>query len=96
LTKLRQRLTKSSGGTRGLDDRVVEDDGDTCRHRGGGISVSPGGLVVWATKPPADGFSGLGLKTRLEFRREREDVCSVIAKQSREDRSRPSGAWILS
>jgi hypothetical protein len=30
-------LTKSSGGTRGLGDRTVEDDGDTCRDCGGGV-----------------------------------------------------------
>jgi hypothetical protein len=30
-------LTMSSRGARGLGDRVVEDDDDTCRDRGGGV-----------------------------------------------------------
>ena len=38
LTKSRRRLTKSSRGARGLGDEVVEDDGDTCQDRGGGIA----------------------------------------------------------
>ena len=38
LTKSRWRLTKASGGAGGLGDRIVEDDGDTCRDCGGGVA----------------------------------------------------------
>ena len=38
LTKLRQRLTKLSRDAGGLGDRAVEDDGDTCQDRGGGVA----------------------------------------------------------
>jgi hypothetical protein len=31
-------LTKSSGGAGGLGDRVVEDDGNMCRDREGGVA----------------------------------------------------------
>jgi hypothetical protein len=37
LTKSRRWLTKSRGDARGLGDRAVEDDCDTCQHRGGGV-----------------------------------------------------------
>ena len=70
LTKSRLRLAKSSGGARGLGGQAVEDDGHTCRDRGGGVAdMLLRGLVVWASKPPADVFSGLGLKNQLEFQR---------------------------
>jgi hypothetical protein len=38
MTNSRQWLTKSSKGAREHGDQVVEDDGDTCRDRGGGIA----------------------------------------------------------
>lgn len=37
LTKSRQWLTKASKGTRGLGDRLVEDDGETGQSFDGGI-----------------------------------------------------------
>jgi hypothetical protein len=41
-------LTTSSEGARGIGDRAVENDGDTCQDRGGGAmnTFSPGGLVI--------------------------------------------------
>jgi hypothetical protein len=44
LTKSRRRLTKLSGGAGGLGDRVVKDDGDTCRESGGGVADT----LLWA------------------------------------------------
>jgi len=38
LTKSRRWLIKSSEGARGLSDQAVEDDGDMCRDRGGGVA----------------------------------------------------------
>jgi hypothetical protein len=65
LTKSRWRLTKSSGGVRGLGDRSVEDNSDTCQDNGGGVTDTllqggwsfglqnhrPGSFQVWTSKP---------------------------------------------
>jgi hypothetical protein len=42
--------------------------------------ASPGGSVVWASKPPVDGFLSLVLKTRLEFQWKQEEARGVIVK----------------
>jgi hypothetical protein len=56
-------LTKSSGGTRGLGDRVVEDDSNMCRDHEGGVADMllqvvwcfgsqnywPNNFLVWAS-----------------------------------------------
>ena len=47
LTKSTRWLTKSSGDTRGLGDQVVEDNGDTCRDRGGGVADTLLHGVLW-------------------------------------------------
>ena len=45
--KSRQQLTKSSRDARGLVDRAVEDDGDTCRDYGGGVADTLLQGVCW-------------------------------------------------
>jgi hypothetical protein len=61
---------------------VVEDDGDMCRDHGGGLvdTLLQGVLVVWASKPLAEWFLGLGLKPRLEFGMDLEVARGVIAE----------------
>jgi hypothetical protein len=63
MTKSRLQLTKLTGGARGLSDQTVENDGDTCRDRGGGIVDMPLHKDLWFVSKSRDGrFSGLGLK----------------------------------
>jgi len=56
LAKSRRWLTKSSGGARGLGDRAVKDNTDTCRDRGGGVADTLLQVVWAASKPPIGWF----------------------------------------
>ena len=62
LTKSRQWLTKSTRGAKDLVIRWSRTNNDTCRDRGRGVAdtLLRLGLMVWASKPPADGFAGFG------------------------------------
>ena len=80
LIKSRRRSTKSSGGVGGLGDWVIEDDGDACRDRGGGIADTLLYTIWWfgPQNHRHDGLSGLGLKTWLEFWWEQEEARVII------------------
>jgi hypothetical protein len=60
----------------------VEDGGDTRRVAGNAYEVrySRAGLVVWAAKTIGGWLSGLGLKTRVQFRWESTVARGVIAR----------------
>jgi hypothetical protein len=60
LAKSRQRLTKSSEGARGFGERVVKDDSDTFRDRGGGVIDMLLQVVLAASKPPVGWFLRFG------------------------------------
>jgi hypothetical protein len=62
LTKSRQSLTKSSGGTEDLVIGWLRTNSDTHRDHGGGVAETllQLGLVVWPSKPPADSFARFG------------------------------------
>jgi hypothetical protein len=72
-------LTKSSEGTGGLGDWAVKDYNDMCRDCGGGVAdtLLQRGLVVWVSKPPADGFRIWASKPGCSFSgNERRHVAS--------------------
>jgi hypothetical protein len=58
LTKSRQWLTKSSGGTEGLGDQVVEDNSDMGRDHGGGVAdmLLQAVWCFWPQNHRLDGF----------------------------------------
>lgn len=68
-----------------LDNLVIvllRTNGDTRRDHGGSISdtLLTRDLVVWASKPLGVCFLMFGLKSRLKFKWEQEEIPSVIMK----------------
>ena len=70
LTESRRRMCKSSGGSRRLGGQAIEDGGDMYRGAGDayGVCYPRVGLVVWAAKPPVDGFRVWASKPGRKFR----------------------------
>jgi hypothetical protein len=91
LNKSRWQLTKSSGGTRRLGDWAVEDDGDTCRDRRGGVTdlLPQLGFMVWASKPVIDYFWVWALKPSWSFGgNKKQHVASLGSLHQGEAKSR--------
>lgn len=82
--KSRRWFTKSSGGVRGLHDRVVKTWWwhTSISWRSILDTLLTSDFVVWSKTHKIDDFSGFSLKTRLEIRWERETLRAVIIKLS--------------